>query len=90
MQLSGQFVSVIQRKLCIYFLLHSLSLSIPVNFSSFLLSPLQILGKDQIYETPLNIVTWRLNAGMVEPEQTSIAEQRLGNHVSAATNINKD
>jgi hypothetical protein len=28
--------------------------------------------------------------GMVEPEQKSTAEQRLGNHVSAATNMNKD
>jgi hypothetical protein len=27
---------------------------------------------------------------MVEPEQTSIARKRLGKHVSAATNINKD
>jgi hypothetical protein len=31
-----------------------------------------------------------LKVGMVEPEQTSIARQRLGNHVSAATNINKE
>jgi hypothetical protein len=27
---------------------------------------------------------------MVEPEQTSIARERLGNHVSAVTNINKE
>jgi hypothetical protein len=27
---------------------------------------------------------------MVEPEQASIAEQWLGNHVSAATNIKKN
>jgi hypothetical protein len=26
---------------------------------------------------------------MVEPEQTSIAEQRLGNHVPATTNSNE-
>jgi hypothetical protein len=37
----------------------------------------------------LHCVTWRLKAGMVEPEQTFIATQRLGNHVSAAKNINK-
>jgi hypothetical protein len=37
-----------------------------------------------------NIVTWRLKAGMVEPGQTSIAKKRLGNHVYAATNIDKD
>jgi hypothetical protein len=37
----------------------------------------------------MNIVTWLLKAGMVEPEQKSIAEQRLGNHVSAAKNINR-
>jgi hypothetical protein len=30
-----------------------------------------------------------LRAGMVEPEQTPIARQRLGNHVSAARSINK-
>jgi hypothetical protein len=36
------------------------------------------------------IVTWRLKAEIVEPEQTSVAEQRLGNHVSAAMNIIKD
>jgi hypothetical protein len=36
-----------------------------------------------------NIVTLWLKAGMVEQEQTSIAEQRLGNHVSATTNSNE-
>jgi hypothetical protein len=36
----------------------------------------------------INIVTWRLKAGMVE--QTSTARQWLGNHVSAAMNINKN
>jgi hypothetical protein len=38
----------------------------------------------------VSIVTWRLKAGMVELELTFIPEQRLGNHVYAATNINKD
>jgi hypothetical protein len=37
----------------------------------------------------LDIVTWQLKAGMVEPEQTSIAEQRLGNHVPSTTNSNE-
>jgi hypothetical protein len=31
-----------------------------------------------------------MKAGMVEPEQTPIAEQRLDNHVTVTTNINKD
>jgi hypothetical protein len=37
----------------------------------------------------LSIVTRRLKAGIAEPEQTSIAEQRLGNHVPATTNSNE-
>jgi hypothetical protein len=35
-------------------------------------------------------VTKRLKAGMVEAEQMSTAEQQISDHVSAATNINKD
>jgi hypothetical protein len=31
-------------------------------------------------------VTRRLKAGIVGPEQTSIARQRLGKHIPAATN----
>jgi hypothetical protein len=31
----------------------------------------------------------RLKAGIVEPERTSICEQRLGNHVLTATNTNE-
>jgi hypothetical protein len=34
----------------------------------------------------VNIVTWRLKAGIVKPEQTTIARQRLGKHIPAATN----
>jgi hypothetical protein len=34
-----------------------------------------------------NIVTRRLKAGIVEPVDTSIARQRLRQHVPAATNI---
>jgi hypothetical protein len=34
-------------------------------------------------------VTWRMKAGIVEPEQTSIAEQRLGNNFHATTNSNE-
>jgi hypothetical protein len=30
-------------------------------------------------------VTWRLKAGIVEPEE-AVARQRLGKHISAATN----
>jgi hypothetical protein len=33
----------------------------------------------------VNIVTWRLKAGIVEPEKTSITRQRLGKQVPAAT-----
>jgi hypothetical protein len=40
-------------------------------------------------ELSFNVVTWRLKTGMVEPEQTSIAEQRLGNYVPAKTNSNE-
>jgi hypothetical protein len=36
-----------------------------------------------------NIVTWHLKAGMLEPEQMSIARKRLDN-VFAATNNNRD
>jgi hypothetical protein len=36
----------------------------------------------------VDIVTWRLKAGIVEPERTSIAKQLFGNHVPAATNSN--
>jgi hypothetical protein len=32
----------------------------------------------------LDIMAWRLNAGIVEPEETSIATQRLGKQVFAA------
>jgi hypothetical protein len=32
------------------------------------------------------IVTWRLKAGTVEPEETSINRQRVGKHVIATTN----
>jgi hypothetical protein len=32
------------------------------------------------------IVTWRLKAGMVEPEQTSIGEQWVRIHVSVTRN----
>jgi hypothetical protein len=35
-------------------------------------------------------LTWQLKAGIVQSEQTSIARQWLGNHVSAVMNINKD
>jgi hypothetical protein len=31
------------------------------------------------------IVTWRLRAGIVEPEETSITRQMLGKHLSATT-----
>jgi hypothetical protein len=31
-------------------------------------------------------MTWRLKAGIVEPEQTSITTQRLVKHIPAATN----
>jgi hypothetical protein len=34
-------------------------------------------------------VTCRLKTGMVKPEQKSIAEQRIGNHVPATTNSNE-
>jgi hypothetical protein len=34
----------------------------------------------------MNNVTWPLKAGIVEPEQTSIARQRLSKHIPAATN----
>jgi hypothetical protein len=30
-----------------------------------------------------------MKAGMVEPEQMFVAEQRLGNHVSVTTNSNE-
>jgi hypothetical protein len=33
-----------------------------------------------------DIVTLRLKAGGVEPKQTSIAEQRIGNYVPVTTN----
>jgi hypothetical protein len=33
-----------------------------------------------------DIVTWRPKAGIVEPQETSIARQRLGKHVPAETN----
>jgi hypothetical protein len=36
-----------------------------------------------------NIVTSWLKARIVEPEQTSVAEHRLGNHVPATTNSNE-
>jgi hypothetical protein len=32
------------------------------------------------------IVTWPLKARMVEPEQMSIAQQRIGNHVAVTKN----
>jgi hypothetical protein len=35
-----------------------------------------------------NIVRRRLKAGTVEPEQMSIAEQRIGNHVPVTMNSN--
>jgi hypothetical protein len=34
----------------------------------------------------LYIVTLRLKAGIVEPQETSIVKQRLGKHVHAAAN----
>jgi hypothetical protein len=34
-----------------------------------------------------DIVTWRLKAGIVKPEEKSIARQRLGKHVSSTTPI---
>jgi hypothetical protein len=34
-----------------------------------------------------HIVTWRLKAGVVEPEQTTTAVQRLGKHIPSATNM---
>jgi hypothetical protein len=33
----------------------------------------------------IHIVTWRLKAGIVEPEETSSARQKLGTQVSVAT-----
>jgi hypothetical protein len=33
-----------------------------------------------------DIVTWRLKAGIVKSEETSIARQVLGKHIPAATN----
>jgi hypothetical protein len=47
----------------------------------------QYLSLDEVVW--FHIVTWRPKAGMVEPEHTYIAKQRLGNHVPAATNINE-
>jgi hypothetical protein len=34
----------------------------------------------------INIVTWSLKAGILEPEQTFVARQRLGKHIPAETN----
>jgi hypothetical protein len=38
-----------------------------------------------IFVTPYIIVTWRLKAEIVEPEETSLARQRLGKHVPSET-----
>jgi hypothetical protein len=42
------------------------------------------LSRSTDFPTYNTIVTWRLKAGIVEPEETSIATQRLGKQVSAA------
>jgi hypothetical protein len=44
---------------------------------------------DTAYFVDNCIVKWRLKAGIVEPEQTSIAKQRCGNYFHAATNSNE-
>jgi hypothetical protein len=41
----------------------------------------------EMYEkNKYHILTWRLKAGMVVPEQISIAKQRIRNHVPVTTN----
>jgi hypothetical protein len=43
-----------------------------------------------VYPKTLYIVTWRMKVGIVQPERTSIAGQRLGKRVPTAINNNSN